>query len=378
MKSADVEKSLFLKISNLLRFENGFEIRDLHQFASKNVPHTISQILRATEIQQIKVKSADVEKSLFLKMSNLLRFENGFEIRDLHHFASKNVPHTISQILRVTEIQHIKVKSADVEKSLFLKISNLLRFENGFEIRDLHQFASKNVPHTISQILRVTEIQQIKVKSADVEKSLFLKISNLLRFENGFEIRDLHHFASKNVPHTISQILRVTEIQQIKVKSADVEKSLFLKISNLLRFENGFEIRDLHQFASKNVPHTISQILRATEIQQIKVKSADVEKSLFLKMSNLLRFENGFEIRDLHHFASKNVPHTISQILRVTEIQHIKVKSADVEKSLFLKISNLLRFENGFEIRDLHHFASKNVPHAISQILMVTEIQKNR
>ena len=76
--------------------------------------------------------------------------------------------------------------------------------------------ASKNVPHTTSQILRVTKIQQIKVKSADVEKSLFLKISNLLRFENGFEIRDLHHFASKNVPHTTSQILRVTEIQQFR------------------------------------------------------------------------------------------------------------------------------------------------------------------
>ena len=37
----------------------------------------------------------------------------------------------------------------------------------------------------------------------------------------------------------------------------------------------------------------------------------------FLKM---LRFKNGFEIRDLHYFASKNVPLTISQILRVTEI----------------------------------------------------------
>ena len=146
----------------------------------------------------------------------MLRFENGFEIRDLHHFAGKNVPHTTSQILRVTKIQQIKVKSADVEKSLFLKISNLLRFENGFEIRDLHHFASKNVPHTTSQILRVTKIQQIKFKSADVEKSLFLKIPNLFRFENGFEIRDLHHFAGKNVPHTISQVLRVTEIQQFR------------------------------------------------------------------------------------------------------------------------------------------------------------------
>ena len=44
----------------------------------------------------------------------------------------------------------------------------------------------------------------------------FKKISNLLRFENGFEIRDLHHIASKNVPHTISRILRVTEIQRIR------------------------------------------------------------------------------------------------------------------------------------------------------------------
>ena len=34
--------------------------------------------------------------------------------------------------------------------------------------------------------------------------------------ENGFEIRDLHHFAIKNVPHTISQILRATEIQQFR------------------------------------------------------------------------------------------------------------------------------------------------------------------
>ena len=96
------------------------------------------------------------------------------------------------------------------------KISNLLRFENGSEIRNLHHFVSKKVPHKTSQILKVTEIQQIKVKSADVEKSLFLKISNLLRFENGFEIRDLHHFASKNVPHTTSQILKVTEIQQFR------------------------------------------------------------------------------------------------------------------------------------------------------------------
>ena len=44
----------------------------------------------------------------------------------------------------------------------------------------------------------------------------YKKISNLLRFENGFEIRYLHHFVSKNVPHTTSPILKVTEIQQFR------------------------------------------------------------------------------------------------------------------------------------------------------------------
>ena len=37
------------------------------------------------------------------------------------------------------------------------------------------------------------------------------KISNLLRFENGFEIRNLHHFVSKKVPQTILQIPIVSE-----------------------------------------------------------------------------------------------------------------------------------------------------------------------
>ena len=53
-----------------------------------------------------------------------------------------------------------------------------------------------------------------------------LSTKNLLRFKNGFDIRDLHHFASKNVPHTISQILKVTKIQQFR------SKQLMLKIDN--------------------------------------------------------------------------------------------------------------------------------------------------
>ena len=42
------------------------------------------------------------------------------------------------------------------------------------------------------------------------------KISNLLRFGNGFDIRNLHHLVSEKVSHNISQILKVTEIQRIR------------------------------------------------------------------------------------------------------------------------------------------------------------------
>ena len=34
--------------------------------------------------------------------------------------------------------------------------------------------------------------------------------------KNGFDIRVLQHFESKNVPHTIFQLLRVTEIQECR------------------------------------------------------------------------------------------------------------------------------------------------------------------
>ena len=143
----------------------------------------------------------------------MLRFENGFEIRDLHHFASKNVPHTTSQILGVTEIQKFR------SNQLMLKIVIFKNFKFAPIRKRFRDSGSASLceqkcpPHHLSnpQGYRDTTIL---VKSADVEKSLFLKISNLLRFENGFEIRDLHHFASKNVPHTTSQILKVTEIQQ--------------------------------------------------------------------------------------------------------------------------------------------------------------------
>ena len=47
-------------------------------------------------------------------------------------------------------------------------------------------------------------------------KIVIFKNFKFAPIKNGFEIRDLHHFARKNVPHTTSQILRVTEIQQFR------------------------------------------------------------------------------------------------------------------------------------------------------------------
>ena len=61
------------------------------------------------------------------------------------------------------------------------------------------------------------------------------KISNLLRFKNGFEIRDLYHFVSKNVSHTITQILRATEIQQFKSNQLFDKESIILILGQILK-----------------------------------------------------------------------------------------------------------------------------------------------
>ena len=61
--------------------------------------------------------------------------------------------------------------------------------------------------------LKVTEVIDVKSR---LGSGMVQKISNLLRFENGFEIRNLHHFVSKKVPHIVSRILKVTEIQRIR------------------------------------------------------------------------------------------------------------------------------------------------------------------
>ena len=100
-------------------------------------------------------------------------------------------------------------------KIVIFKNFKFAPIQNGFEIRDLHHFESKNVTHTTSQILKVTEIQQFRSNQLMLKIVIF-KNFKFAPIQNGFKIRDLHHFASKNVPHTISQILRVTEIQQFR------------------------------------------------------------------------------------------------------------------------------------------------------------------
>ena len=104
--------------------------------------------------------------------------------------------------------------------------------------------------------------------------------------------------------------------------------------------------------------------LKVTEKIYVNSRSVSAPRP---KISNLLRFENGFEIRNLHHFVLKNF-----LFLKVTEKIYVNSRLVSAPRP---KISNLLRFENGFEIRDLYHFANKNVPHTISQILRVTDIQ---
>ena len=74
------------------------------------------------------------------------------------------------------------------------------------------------------EFLKVTEKNDVKSR---LGSGMVQKLSNLLRFENGFEIRNLHHFASKNVPHTTSEILRVTEIQQFKSNQLMLKNQYF-------------------------------------------------------------------------------------------------------------------------------------------------------
>ena len=100
-------------------------------------------------------------------------------------------------------------------------------------------------------------------------KSLFLKISNLLRFKTvsrfGIYIT-LRAKMSPTPPLKSSRLPRYNNLGQISW----CWKIVIFKNFKFAPIQNGFKIRDLHQFARKNVPHTTSQILRVTEIQQFR------------------------------------------------------------------------------------------------------------
>ena len=152
-------------------------------------------------------------------------------------------------------------------KSLFLKISNLLRFKtvSRFVICiTLREKMFPTPPLKSSGLPRYNNLGQISW----CWKIVIFKNFKFAPIQNGFEIRDLHHFARKNVPHTTSQILRVTEIQQFRSNQLMLKIVIF-KNFKFAPIQNGFEIRDLHHFARKNVPHTTSQILRVTEYTTI-------------------------------------------------------------------------------------------------------------
>ena len=243
---------------------------------------------------------------------NLIRFKNSFEIRDLHHFANKNVPHTIPQIPTVTEIQQFR------SNQLMLKIDN---FKLGQIEKIVSFFKRGSLTENNGTIINVY-LLMVREEFNFFKNFTLLSMrstKNLIRFKNSFEIRDLHHFADKNVPHTIPQIPTVTEIQQFR------SNQLMLKIDN---FKLG-QIEKIVSFFKRGSLTENNGTIINVYLLMVREEFNFFKNFTLLSMrstKNLIRFKNSFEIRDLHHFANKNVPHTIPQIPTVTEIQQFRSK----------------------------------------------------
>ena len=138
-------------------------------------------------------------------------------------------------------------------KIKFLKISNLLRFENGFENKNTPPLKSSWLPryNNLGQISWCWKINIFKnFKFAPIRK----------RFRDS-----LDHFASKNVPHTTSQILRVTEIQQLGQISWCWKINIF-KNFKFAPIRKRFRDSGSASFCEQKCP---PKILRVTEIQRI-------------------------------------------------------------------------------------------------------------
>ena len=101
---------------------------------------------------------------------SIAQIERGFQ--KLDHLVTKIVCLKIFEFLKVTVKIYVNSRLVSAPRP---KISNLLRLENGFEIRHLHHFESIKVSHNISQILRVTEIQQFTWNKLVKNSSIILK-----------------------------------------------------------------------------------------------------------------------------------------------------------------------------------------------------------
>ena len=173
-------------------------------------------------------------------------------------------------------------------KSLFLKISNLLRFKtvSRFVICiTLREKMSPTPRLKSSGLPRYNNLGEISW----CWKSLFLKISNLLRFKtvSRFVIYITLREKMSPTPRLKSSGLpRYNNLGQISW----CWKSLFLKISNLLRFKtvSRFVICiTLREKMSLTPRLKSSGLPRYNNLGQISW----CWKSLFLKISNLLRFK---------------------------------------------------------------------------------------
>ena len=155
----------------------------------------------------------------------MLRFENGFEIRDLHHFASKNVPHTTSQILRVTEIQQFR------SNQLMLKIVIFKNFKFAPIRKRFRDSGSASLceqkcpPHHLSNS-QVSEIQQFRsnqlmLKIVIFKNLKFAPIRKRFRDSGSASLCE-----QKCPPHHLSNS-QVSEIQQFRSNQLNVEKCYF-------------------------------------------------------------------------------------------------------------------------------------------------------
>ena len=97
----------------------------------------------------------------------------------------------------------------------------------------------------------------------------------------------------------------------------DKSENFFLSIAQI---ERGFQ--KLGRWVTKTV---CLKTFNSQGDRDVRILGfCDCKKFQVLKSLKLVRFENGFDFRKLHHFASKKVLETIFPILMVIETQHFR------------------------------------------------------